>query len=140
MLDICKRYNLINNKYIIDNPIINILEWFNYNNLLDSIELCINMIKKKKYDVIKWLYNNRLINPKYLISKAILFNDIYLLNYIFIETGYLYFQNEFIIYKIFNKKKLPVIDWFLKKNIIFNTDHIFRLCFFENNINECEKI
>jgi len=140
MLDICKRYNLINNKYVIENPTIEVIEWFNNNNLLDSRDICIEMIRKKNYNIIKWLYNNKIVNEQYIITKAILFNDIFLLNYIFIETGYEYFHNEFIIYRILNKLKLPVIEWFLKKNITFNTDHIFKLSFIDNDINESEKI
>lgn len=140
MLDICKRYNLINDKYIIENPTIEIIEWFNNHNLLDLRDLCIDMIRKKNYKIVEWLHKNKLINEQFIITKAILFNDISILNYIYIETGYEYFHNEFIIYRMLNKLKLPVIEWFLKKNIIFNTDSLFKLSFTDQYIDDCEKI
>ena len=144
ILDLCKRNNLINreniNKYIIFNPKIELLEWLLNNNLFNERELCIDMIKKQNYEVVKWLYYKKLINEQYIISKGILFNDINILNFIYIETGYEFFHNEFIIYRMINKMKLPVINWFLKKNIIFNTDNLFKLAFKDHNIIDCEKI
>ena len=143
ILELCKNNNLIKdniNKYIIEKPDINIIKWLINNNFLDIRDLCVDMIKKKNYKIVEWLYLNKHINEQYIITKAILFNDIYMLNFIFIQSGYEFFHNEFIIYRMMNKMKLPVIKWFLQKNIVFNTDNLFKLAFTDNNIDDSMRI
>jgi len=131
LLEYC--YNNFNNdniiQILIDYPNIDIIKWFINKNILDIPDFTLYMIRNKNYDIIKWLYHNKYIFDKYIINKAILFNDILLLNFIFIESGYIHFQDEFIINQILYKKKLKILDWFLSKNIYFNTDCLFRLAF-----------
>ena len=132
LLEYCYNNNLIDKTIIdiiTDYPNINIIKWCINKNIIDITEFTLNMIRNKKYDIIKWSYDEKYVYDKYLINKKILFNDIELLNFIFIQSGYIHFQNEFVINQILYKKKLLIIDWFLSKNIYFNTDSLFKIAF-----------